>query len=262
MITAAQGFSSTVVNGSLLAAIAVSLLVGLVGFLSPCVLPLVPGYLSYVAGLSGADTVDGDGGTTRTVVRQRRMVAGALLFVLGFTAVFVATGALFGTLGSQIAVHRVALERVLGGFTILMGLVFIGQIPFLQREFKIHRLPRAGLLGAPVLGVTFGLAWTPCLAPTFAAVYGLATQQATAGRGAILSAAYCFGLGVPFVLVAMGMGWVTGTLALLRRHARLVSQLGGGLLIVFGILMLTGTWDGWMYRLNSAFAGSFIGSGL
>jgi cytochrome c-type biogenesis protein len=238
------------------------LLVGLVGFLSPCVLPLVPGYLSYVAGLSGADAVQPGSSGTVTVVRQRRMVAGALLFVLGFTAVFVATGALFGTLGSQIAVHRVGLERILGGFTILMGLVFIGRIPFLQREFKIHRLPRAGLLGAPVLGVTFGLAWTPCLAPTFTAVYSLATQQATAGRGAILSAAYCFGLGVPFVLVAMGMGWVTGALAMLRRHARLVSQLGGLLLIVFGVLMLTGTWDSWMYRLNSAFAGSFIGSGL
>jgi cytochrome c-type biogenesis protein len=250
---AADGFVGTVNSGSLVAAVAVSLLVGVVGFLSPCVLPLVPGYLSYVAGLSG---------TEGESARQRRMVAGALLFVAGFTAVFVATGALFGTLGSQIAVHHVALERVFGIFTIGMGLVFIGQIPFLQREFKFHRLPRAGLLGAPVLGVTFGLAWTPCLAPTFSAVYQLATIQATAGRGAVLSAAYCLGLGVPFILVALGVGWVSGTLRVLRRHARLISQFGGGLLILFGALMLTGVWDTWMYSLNSAFAGSFIGSGL
>jgi cytochrome c-type biogenesis protein len=190
------------------------------------------------------------------------MVAGALLFVLGFTAVFVAGGALFGTLGSSIAEHHVVLQRTFGVITIVMGLVFIGKIPFMQREFKVHRLPRSGLLGAPLLGVTFGLAWTPCLAPTFAAVYQLATIQATAGRGALLSVAYCLGLGVPFVLVAMGLGWVTGALKVLRRHARLVSQLGGGLLIVFGILMLTGTWDHWMNVLNTKFAGSFIGSGL
>ena len=250
---ATEGFVSTVNSGSLVAAAAVSLLVGVVGFLSPCVLPLVPGYLSYVAGLAGAD-----GGA----VKQRRMVGGALLFVLGFTAVFVAGGALFGTLGSSIAQHHVVLQRVFGLITIVMGLVFIGKIPFMQREFKVHRLPRSGLLGAPLLGVTFGLAWTPCLAPTFAAVYQLATIQATAARGALLSGAYCLGLGVPFVLVAMGLGWVTGGLKVLRRHARVISQLGGALLILFGLLMLTGTWDHWMNTLNSRFASSFIGSGL
>lgn len=253
MTTMASGFSQTVTGGSLIAAIAVALLVGVIGFLSPCVLPLVPGYLSYVAGLSGSE---GDG------VKQRRMVLGALLFVCGFTAVFVATGALFGTLGSQIAAHHVALERFFGVFTILMGLVFVGRLAFLQRELKVHRLPQAGLLGAPLLGITFGLAWTPCLAPTFSAVYQLATIQATAGRGAVLSAAYCLGLGVPFILVALGVGWVSRALKVLRRHARLVSQLGGGLLMLFGLLMLTGVWDSWMYHLNAAFAGSFIGSGL
>jgi cytochrome c-type biogenesis protein len=250
---ATSGFVSTVNSGSLVAALAVSLLVGLVGFLSPCVLPLVPGYLSYVAGLAGAD-----GGA----VKQRRMVAGAFLFVAGFTGVFVAGGALFGTLGSSIVEHHVALQRVFGVITIVMGLVFVGCIPFMQREFKLHRLPRSGLVGAPLLGVTFGLAWTPCLAPTFAAVYQLATIQATAGRGALLATAYCFGLGVPFVLVAMGLGWVTGALKVVRRHARLVSQLGGALLVVFGVLMLTGTWDHWMNALNTRFAGSFIGSGV
>jgi cytochrome c-type biogenesis protein len=250
---AADGFVSTVNSGSLIVAAAVSLIVGVVGFLSPCVLPLVPGYLSYVAGLAGADG---------SAVKQRRMVGGALLFVLGFTAVFVAGGALFGTLGSSITEHHVVLQRIFGTITILMGLVFIGRIPFLQREFKVHKLPQSGLLGAPLLGVTFGLAWTPCLAPTISAVLQLATIQATAGRGALLSVAYCLGLGVPFVLVAMGLGWVTGALKVVRRHARLVSQFGGALLIVFGLLMLTGTWDHWMNVLNSKFAGSFIGSGL
>lgn len=253
MTTLASGFTQTVTGGSLLAAIAVAVLVGVVGFVSPCVLPLVPGYLSYVAGLSGSEG---------EAVKQRKMVFGALLFVCGFTAVFVATGALFGTLGSQIAEHHVALERFFGGFTILMGLVFVGRLAILQRELKVHRLPQAGLLGAPLLGVTFGLAWTPCLAPTFSAVYQLATIQATAGRGALLSAAYCFGLGVPFILVALGVGWVSRALKVLRRHAKVVSQFGGGLLIVFGVLMLTGVWDSWMYHLNAAFAGSFIGSGL
>jgi cytochrome c-type biogenesis protein len=162
----ASGFSTTVVDGSLIPAAGVALLVGVIGFLSPCVLPLVPGYLSYVAGLAG-DVAD-------SAHRQRRMLAGAGLFVLGFTAVFVATGALFGTLGSTIAVHRLALERIFGLVTIAMGLVFLGRFSVLQREVKLHRLPRAGLLGAPLLGVTFGLAWTPCLTPTFSAVYGLA----------------------------------------------------------------------------------------
>jgi len=249
----ASGFSTTVVDGSLIPAAGVALLVGVIGFLSPCVLPLVPGYLSYVAGLAGVAGEDR---------RQRRMVAGAVLFVLGFTAIFVATGALFGTLGSTIAVHRLALERVFGVVTIVMGLVFVGRFSLLQREIKVHRLPRAGLLGAPLLGLTFGLAWTPCLTPTFSAVYGLAATQGTAGRGALLSACYCFGLGVPFLLVAMGLGWVSGALAVVRKHARLVSQLGGAVLIVMGALLLSGVWDHWMNVLRLDFANTGIGSGL
>ncbi|MDQ2836344.1 MAG: cytochrome c biogenesis protein CcdA [Actinomycetota bacterium] len=252
-IATASGFSNTVTDGALVPAAGVALLVGVIGFLSPCVLPLVPGYLSYVAGLAGSDDQVG---------RQRRMISGALLFVLGFTAVFVATGALFGTLGSSIAVHHVLLERVFGVITIGMGLVFMGRFAFMQRELKVHRLPKAGLLGAPLLGLTFGLAWTPCLTPTFAAVYGLAATQGTAGRGALLSVFYCLGLGVPFLLVAMGLGWVSGALAVVRRHARLVSQLGGAVLIVMGILLLTGVWDHWMDVLRADFASTGVGSGL
>jgi cytochrome c-type biogenesis protein len=250
---AATVFVKTVIDGPLVAAAGVAALVGVVGFLSPCVLPLVPGYLSYVAGLAGSE-----GG----MVRKRRMVAGALLFVSGFTGVFVATGALFGTLGSSIALHHVALERVFGGITVAMGVVFLGGIPVLQREFKIRRLPAVGLLGAPLLGLGFGLAWTPCLTPTFTAVYSLAASQATAGRGALLSVAYSFGLGIPFVLVALGLGRVTGTLNLVRRHARMVSRIGGALLILIGFLLLTGAWDHWMNELRANFGSSGIGAGL
>lgn len=250
---AVDGFVNTVNNGSLLAAAGVSLVVGLVGFLSPCVLPLVPGYLSYVAGLVGSE----DG-----AIRQRKMVGGALLFVLGFTAVFVAGGALFGTLGSRLAEHHVVLQRIFGTFTILMGLVFIGKIPFLQREFKVHKLPKAGFIGAPLLGITFGLAWTPCLAPTITAVLQLATIQGTAARGALLSAVYCIGLGIPFILVAMGLGWVGGALRVIKRHGAVISRGGGMLLMVFGVLMLTGTWDHWMNFLNARFANGFLGADL
>ncbi len=255
----ASGFSSTVTDGALIPAAGVALLVGVLGFLSPCVLPLVPGYLSYVAGLAGDSAGDGTG---RRPHQQRRMVGGALLFVLGFTAVFVATGALFGSLGSAISVHRVLLERIFGVVTIGMGLVFLGRLKFLQREAKLHRLPPAGLLGAPLLGLTFGLAWTPCLTPTFGAVYALAASQGTAGRGALLSAAYCLGLGVPFLLVALGLGWVSSTLAAVRRHARLVSQFGGAVLIVMGVLLFSGVWDHWMNWLRLEFAGVGVGSGL
>lgn len=256
-VVAASGFSNTVTDGALIPAAGVAVLVGVIGFLSPCVLPLVPGYLSYVAGLAGA----GDG-VDSNAARQRRMLSGAALFVLGFTAVFVSTGALFGTLGSSIAVHHVALERVFGVVTVGMGLVFMGRFSLMQREMKVHRLPQAGLLGAPLLGLTFGLAWTPCLTPTFGAVYALAATQGTAGRGALLSAFYCLGLGVPFLLVAMGLGWVSGALVMVRRHARLVSQIGGAVLIVMGILLFTGVWDHWMNVLRSDFADVGIGSGL
>src|SRR5579875_3058045 len=203
---AATTFTHTVQTGPVLVAAAVAVLVGVVGFLSPCVLPLVPGYLSYVAGLSGeADRPS-----------QRRMIAGALLFVLGFTAVLVVQGAAFGQLGLSIKSHEQLLERIFGVVTIVLGLVFLGRIGFLQREVKFHRLPRAGLLGAPLLGLGFGLAWTPCLTPTFLAVDSMAYESATAGRGALLMAFYCLGLGVPFVLVALGFGWVSGALAFVR----------------------------------------------
>ena len=243
MSVLASGFSNTVTDGSLVAAAGVAALVGLIGFLSPCVLPLVPGYLSYVAGLSG--------GTDRA--RPRRVIAGALLFVLGFTTIFVAEGALFGSFGQLLRDHTVTIERIFGALTIVLGVVFLGQIPFLQREFRIHRLPPAGLIGAPLLGIAFGVGWLPCLTPTLGAVTGLAYSESTAGRGALLMVFYCLGLGVPFLLVAAGVGWVSGALGFVRRHGRVVSQIGGTLLIVIGVLLVTGAWDHWMIQLRDVF---------
>ena len=235
------GFAHTVSDGPLLVAAAVAALVGVIGFLSPCVLPLVPGYLSYVAGLSG----DAENPS------QRRMIFGALLFVLGFTAIFVAQGAAFGELGLSITEHRVGIEQILGAVTIVMGIVFLGGIPFMQRELRFHRLPRAGLLGAPLLGAGFGLAWAACLTPTYGAVYTMAVSQGTAGRGAVLTAFYCLGLGIPFILVALGFGWVTSVLGFVRRHRAWVSGIGGAFLIAIGILLLSGQWDHWMNLLRA-----------
>jgi cytochrome c-type biogenesis protein len=241
MLLADGGFTHTVSDGPLLLAAGVAALVGLIGFLSPCVLPLVPGYLSYVAGLSG----------DAAKPSQRRMIAGALLFVLGFTAIFVAQGAAFGSLGGSIRTHLRAIEIVLGVVTIVMGVVFLGGISFLQREFRIHRLPRAGLIGAPLLGAAFGLAWAPCLTPTFGVVYEMSFQQGTAGRGAFLTICYCLGLGIPFVLVALGFGWVTSVLGFMRRHVRVVSAVGGLLLITIGILLVSGEWTHLMDELRA-----------
>jgi cytochrome c-type biogenesis protein len=241
MLLADGGLTHAVNDGPLFVAAGVAALVGVIGFLSPCVLPLVPGYLSYVAGLSG----------DAEQPSQRRMTAGALLFVLGFTAIFVLQGALFGQLGRSIRAHKVIIEQIFGGVTILLGVVFLGGVGFLQREFKVHRLPRAGLLGAPLLGIGFGVAWSPCLTPTFTAVFTLSYTEGTAGRGSFLMACYCLGLGIPFVLVALGFGWVSSALSFVRRHRRAVSGVGGLLLITIGVLLVTGEWDHLVTQLQS-----------
>ena len=235
-----SGFANTVTDGPLLLAAGAAAVVGVLGFLSPCVLPLVPGYLSYVTGVSGTEPA-----------RPRRVMAGAGLFVLGFTAIFVASGALLGALGTTITSHRVTLERVGGAITIVMGLTLLGVLPILGRELRFQWRPRAGLAGAPLLGAGFGLAWTPCLTPTVGAVYTLAVTQSTAGRGALLALAYCLGLGVPFLLVAAGVGWLSTALGFIRRHNRVISLLGGSILIVMGVLLATGTWDHWMNELRA-----------
>nr|WP_218859897.1 cytochrome c biogenesis protein CcdA [Petropleomorpha daqingensis] len=262
-----------VTDGPLLVAAGIAALVGLISFASPCVLPLVPGYLSYVTGLvgTGARTASpvaaGSGGGTATAVRTEtdersprgRMLAGALLFVLGFTLVFVAFGAAFGGLGRLLLEYSDVLNRVFGVVTIVMGLAFLGWLPFLQRTARISARPVAGLAGAPLLGIVFGLGWTPCLGPTLAAVNSLAYAEATAGRGAVLGVAYCLGLGIPFVLVALGARWAMGATSFLRRHARTVTRIGGAVLVVVGILLVTGLWTDLMQWLRSGLASSGFG---
>jgi cytochrome c-type biogenesis protein len=254
-------FSGLVTDGPLLVAAAVAMLVGLISFASPCVLPLVPGYLSYVAGLVGTGAPGRSSGSTAVDTRspRTRMVAGALLFVLGFTVVFVAFGTAFGGLGRLLAQHAETLDRVFGVVTIVVGLAFLGRLPFLQRTARLSVRPVAGLAGAPLLGIVFGLGWTPCLGPTLAAVYSLAFSQATATRGAILGVAYCIGLGVPFVLVALGARWAMGATGFLRAHAQTVTRVGGAVLVLVGLLLVTGAWTEMMGWLRSWLATTGLG---
>jgi cytochrome c-type biogenesis protein len=262
-----ETFRGLVADGPLLVAAAVAALVGLISFASPCVLPLVPGYLSYVAGLVGTPSVAAPipaGGTTATAVRtevapRRRMVLGALLFVLGFSAVFIAFATAFGGLGRLMLEYTDVLNRVFGVVTVLVGLGFLGRLPLLQRTRRLSARPAAGLAGAPLLGIVFGLGWTPCLGPTLAAVYSLALSEATAARGAVLGLAYCLGLGVPIVLVAVGARWAVGATAVLRRHARTVTRVGGVVLVVVGLMLLTGAWTELMGWLRSWLAATGFG---
>ena len=226
--------ADTVVNGSLLLAAPVAVLAGLVSFLSPCVLPLVPGYVSYATGLVGADLA---------ASRRGRLLAGSALFVAGFAAVFVALGALAGSLGAWLIEYQTAITRVLGVLTILLGLAFLGWLPWANREWRFHRMPTLGLLGAPLLGVLFGLGWTPCIGPTLAAVQGLALNEASAARGALLMVFYCVGLGLPFILAAVAVRHVAGGLAWVKRHYSLIMGVGGGMLVLLGVLLVTGLWN-------------------
>jgi len=290
-MSVAESFVEVVTDGSLLLAMPVAAIAGLVSFLSPCVLPLVPGYLSFVTGLTGeelgdtrtarsasarstAEAVPGQsagqpvaarpgaadsGGDllvrTPVPVRRGRVLAGSLLFVAGFSAVFVTGGALFGGLGSTLAGQQRTVDVVLGLLTVALGLVFLGVLPGLQREVRSHRLPSPGLAGAPVLGVLFGVGWTPCLGPTLAAVQTLAYREASAGRGALLTAAYCIGLGVPFVLTGLAMRRALGAFEAVKRHYGLVMKVGGGLLVLVGLLLVSGLWEDVMVELRGWVSG-------
>ncbi|MGI9157940.1 MAG: cytochrome c biogenesis CcdA family protein [Marmoricola sp.] len=227
-------FRDAALSGGLLVAIPVAMVAGLVSFFSPCVVPLLPGYLSYATGLSGADLESAGRG---------RMAAGGLLFVLGFSVVFVSIGTLFGALGAWLFAYQRPVTIGLGAVTILLGLAFMGLVPWLQRDVRVHRVPAVGLAAAPLLGVLFGLGWTPCIGPTLAAVLLLAGQEGSAGRGALLTFAYCLGLGVPFILAGLAWRRMLGTVKWVRRHQVWVTRVGGVMLVVVGLLLVTGWWD-------------------
>jgi len=227
-------FASQVLTGSLLAAVPIALLAGLISFASPCVVPLVPGYLGYVSGMAGADA----GGRAS----RPRLVLGVLLFILGFSAVFVTLGIVVSAAGAQFQAQLDIITRVLGVLVILLGLAFMGAMPFLQNERRLHVSPKAGLAGAPLLGIAFGLGWTPCIGPTLSAVITLGLNEGTVLRGSILAVAYCLGLGLPFLALALWFERSGRILGWLRRHRRGLQLFGGAMLVVLGVMLVTGIW--------------------
>jgi len=229
-----EWFQETALSGSLILALPVALLAGLISFFSPCVIPLLPGYLSYATGLSGADLPD---------ARRSRMVLGAVLFVLGFSVFFVLLGSLTGAAGAWLFTHTRQLNLVLGIIVILLGIAFLGAIPFLQRDWRVHRVPAVGLAAAPLVGFLFGVGWTPCVGPTLGAINVLSVNEATATRGAVLSAVFALGMGLPFIAAALAYSRMQRTFAVIRRHQQLIVRMGGVMMIAVGILLVTGWWD-------------------
>ena len=254
-----MALSDLVIDGPLLLAAPLAVAAGLVSFLSPCSLPLVPGYLSYVGGLSGSEVsrTPSMGGTavdTRpATASRRRVLAGACLFVLGFSAVFTAYGAAAGALGGLLFDQSRTLTVVLGAVTVLLGLVFAGvlRLPGLGATARLSARPAVGLAGAPLVGALFAIGWTPCIGPTLAAVLTLSADSATASRGALLAFLYSAGLGLPFILVALSMHRAMDRLAVVRRHSTLIMRLGGLLLVTIGLLQITGVWGGWLNSLRA-----------
>jgi cytochrome c-type biogenesis protein len=221
-------------TGSMLVALPIAVVAGAISFFSPCVVPLLPGYLSYVTGLSAAELGS---------KRRGRMLAGTGLFVAGFSAVFILTGVLFGAIGNALLTHQTLITRILGGLTIVLGLVFLGGFGFLQRDVRVHRVPAVGIAAAALLGVLFGLGWTPCIGPSLGTVMNLAANEGSVGRGAVLALVFSLGLGIPFIVAALAFRRMLGAVAWVRRHQLLVIRVGGVLMIAVGLLLVTGVWD-------------------
>ncbi|MFU8854554.1 cytochrome c biogenesis CcdA family protein [Micromonospora sp. SL1-18] len=266
-----ETFRQLAESGPLLLAVGAAALAGLVSFLSPCVLPLVPGYLSYVTGLAGADLegraarkgplltppveegapVNTDGGGVAVAAPparppaavKGRVLAGTLLFIAGFTVVFTTTAVVVSSVGKLFFQHERTLEIVIGALVVVLGLGYLGVVPGLQREFRIQRLPAAGLLGAPVLGMVFALSWVPCTGPTLTAVLGMATVEGKTDRAVLLAVAYCLGLGIPFLVFGLGFHRLLGVFRAVRRNSRWVTRIGGALLILIGLALVTGGWQ-------------------
>lgn len=243
------GWAQSAVGGSMLLALPVALLAGLVSFFSPCVVPLLPGYLAYATGLGAAEVVEG---------RQHRgtMVAGASLFVLGLAVVYVCTGAIIGSAGMFLLEYREVISRVLGALIIVLGLIFAGVLRLGQREVRVHRVPRVGLAAAPLLGAVFALGWTPCIGPTLGVVLNLSLNEGTALRGAVLAFVFTLGLGVPFIVAGLAYTKMARAIGFLRRHQGWVMRFGGVLMVMVGLLLVTGQWEhlmAWTRQVASGF---------
>lgn len=256
-----------VADGSLFVAIPIAVLAGLLSFLSPCVLPLVPGYLGFIGGAVSARTETDRGvssrsarsttetGSTQTEAPPRgRLLLGVVLFIAGFTLVFVSVAMLGGTLGRFFIEYADLITRVLGVVIIAMGLVFIGVFGLAQRIARPQVRGNLGLVGAPLLGIALGIGWAPCIGPTLTVILTMAFDSGSAARAAALGVAYSLGLGIPFILLALGFGWATRSVDFVRRHIRIVNIVGGALLIVVGLLMVTGIWTEMMAALQGVFA--------
>ena len=270
-----MSIGALVADGSLLVAIPIAILAGAISFLSPCVLPLVPGYLGFIGGAVsprpaavtvGASTASATGTDTGGAAAgapapdavegpgRGRLVLGVVLFIAGFTVVFVSIAMLGGTLGRFLVEYSEVITRILGVVIIAMGLVFIGWLGVAQRIARPQVRGNLGLIGAPLLGVALGIGWAPCIGPTLAVILTMAFDSGSAARAALLGVAYSLGLGIPFLLLTLGFGWATRSVSFVRRHIRVVNLVGGALLVVLGLLMVTGVWTAIMAQLQGVFA--------